>query len=198
MTLNTSIYVLGQVDHRRLFVECNKLIGAHEGIRFEDRQDGRWQDGEHIPAPGSPWSIFNEIDQGLCALLDVHYRPDGPLHAGTSHWDDCDPGCDYAPHLQAHWLHVSFDTAYGYRGDNGEGCGDLHARLVAQLGQWLDRQGIGWKWQNEFTGEIHDRYDGLTELRSGGAEASDWFRDIVRPAIVARLAFESPGTATRG
>lgn len=179
MTLNTRIYVLAPVDHRRLFVECSKLIGAHEGIE--------WRDEQISSTPGE-WWIWNKLGQGLCAALDVRYRPHGPLYAGTSHWDDCEPACDYAPHLLPRWLEVSFDTAYGYRSDDGEGCGDLHARLVAQLGQWLDRNGIAWKWQNEFTGEIHDRYAGVAELGSGGAEASDWFREFAAPAIAAHMA----------
>ena len=63
------------------------------------------------------------------------------------------------------------------------GCGDLHARLVAELGIWLDQRGKRWKWENEFTGEIHEGYEQLIQLASGGFEATAWFRTMVVPAI---------------
>ena len=139
MTLDTRVYLRDPVDYREVFMKCNQLIGAHEGIRFTDDND----------------SIANDPGQGLCAWLIVYHRDQ---------------------------VEVSLDTAYGYDAD-GEGCGDLHARLVAQLGHWLDGKGIRWSWQNEFTGEIHEGYEGLADLGSGGAEASTWFREIVAPAL---------------
>lgn len=185
MTLDTRVYVLDRIDQREVFLKCNQLIGAHEGIESTDRLDGTWRDGERITEPGNPWSIGNKIGQGLCALLDISYRPDAPLRTEGQHKEWCDPAEDECSgtYCSPCWLEVSFDTAYGYRGDNGEGCGDLHARLVAELGQWLDGKQVRWQWKNEFTGELHERYDGLAELGSGGAEASDWFRNIVVPAI---------------
>lgn len=173
MTLDTRVYVQDRMDFRELFAKCNQLIGGHEGIESTDKEVG-----------GERW-LYNRPDQGLCALLDVRYQPDGPLTEPGQHDRYCDgyeDGCGVPCGVPC-WLEVSFDTTYGYRGDNGEGCGDLHARLVAELGQWLDSRGIRWSWLNEFTGEVHQGYAGLTELGTGGAEASDWFRNIVVPAI---------------
>jgi len=175
MTLDTRIYVHGQVDYRQVFVKCSQLIGAHEGIRFEDK----------------PGNIYNRIDQGLCALLDIRHGNGRPLRVPGDHRPWCageDDEC-FSPCGIPCWLEVSFDTAYGYQGPEG-GCGDLHARLVAELGQWLDGQGIGWSWQNEFTGEVHQGYEGLTDLAGSGARASSWFRDIAAPAIAAHMAGE--------
>ena len=189
MTLDTRVYVLDQVDHRELFAKCGQLIGSHEGIAFTDEQDKTWSKGVGAAEPGNPWTIGNKVGQGLCALLDVAYRPACPLRAAGQHkeWCEEDDGCEGGSYCTPCWSEVSFDTAYSYR-EGGEGCGDLHARLVAELGQWLDAKGIRWQWKNEFTGDIFDRYDGLTELGSGGAEASDWFRNIAAPAIAAHIA----------
>lgn len=164
MTLDTRIYVQSEVDHRSLFLKCNQLLRAGENVRSSD--DGA--------------CIMNEPEQGLDAWLMIHYG--SPLRATVEHDDDCDPDCDYAGHVVPCWSEVSFDTAYSYSGPDG-GCGNLHARLVAELGAWLDERGASWSWQNEFTGEIFERYEGLTELGGGGAEASLWFREIALPAI---------------
>ena len=187
MTLDTHVYVLDPVDHRALFAKCNSLIGATEGTRSTDEQDTDWRDGEHVAVPGNPWTIANEPDQGLKAWLMIHYRPDGPLHPETSHWDDCDPACDYLPHLTPRYLEVSFDTAYGYRGREG-GVGDLHAWLVLETGRWLNERGVRWQWRNEFTGDVFDGADGLESLCTLGAEASAWMREKVLPAILAHAA----------
>ena len=188
MTLDTRIYVLDKIGHRDVFLKCNQLIGATENTRSTDKQDQSWRKGEPVEVPGNPWTISNKPGQGLPGWLMIHYRPDAPLRADeAAHDEDCEGEDDCSwNHRRACWLEVSIDTAYGYRGPEG-GCGDLHARLVAELGQWLDTRGVRWQWKNEFTGEVHDRYDGLTDLGSGGAEASEWFRDIVTPAIQAGI-----------
>lgn len=174
MTLSTYIYLQDQVDYREVFVKCNQLIGADEGVRFSEH-DG--------------W-IGNRMDQGLCALMHVSYgAPLVSQEQAAAHDEDC---AEYEGdcrkwHPRACWAEVNFDTAYSYSGPDG-GCGDLHARLVAELGQWLDERGVHWAWRNEFTGEVHQGYDGLTELGTGGAEASAWFRNIAAPAIAAHIA----------
>jgi len=178
MTLDTRVYVHNPVDYREIWLKCNQLIGAHEGIEFKDEPlDKGKPDGEQ-------W-IWNMPGQGLCALLDVKYRKGRALIEQGEHHAYCEPDDPDESHSMCapRWLEVSFDTACGYMGENGEGCGDLHARLVAQLGQWLDGKGIRWQWVNEFTSEVHWGYEGLTDLGSGGAKASTWFRDIVAPAL---------------
>jgi hypothetical protein len=170
MTLDTSVFVTSKLDYRLAWVKCNQLIGAHEGITFTD-EDGY---------------IWNKAGQGLCALLGMHYGTDAPLVADGGHHQYCEPDDgEAASHRLCfpHWLEISFDTPYGYRDADGNGCGDLHARLVAELGQWLDGRGASWKWENEVTGEVHDGYAGLTELARSGARATQWFRTIVAPAL---------------
>ncbi|MET8766379.1 hypothetical protein [Streptomyces sp. NPDC004658] len=201
MTLDTRIYVLDKVDPHETFRFCRELLGATDRHIWYDRQDKTWRKGESFVEPGNPWTVGNELGQGLPALLDVSYRPDAPLRTpeqaaehdedicnlpGVS-WYDPEAGpCDGTHSwTRACWLTVSFDTAYGYRDERGYGCGDLHAEYVAKLGQWFDAKGVRWEWMNEFTGEIHTGYERLIDLQSGGFEASAWFRTTVLPIIAA-------------
>jgi hypothetical protein len=171
MTLDTRIYVLDRIGHRELFIKCNQLIGAHEGIEFTDK-------------PRETYScISNDPDQELCALLAVYYRPGAPLLTEGEHYRYCDD--DEETHAQCffqRWAEVSLDTAYSYEGPEGD-CGDLHARIISQLGAWLTARNISWKWMNEFTGEVHDGYDGLSDLGESGRDASDWLRNTGLPVI---------------
>lgn len=185
MTLDTRIYVHDPVDYREVWLKCNQLIGADERTKFTDEPDPVWEKGERKGGDkNGEWWIWNKPGQGLCALLDIRYRKNGPVLGDGQHHRYCEPDEETA-HKKCfpHWLEVSFDTAYSFRSDTGEGCGDLHARLVAELGKWLDGKGLHWSWENEFTGQIHQGYEGLTELSSGGASAASWFRDIVAPAL---------------
>ena len=80
MTLDTRIYVLDRIDYREVFVKCNQLIGAHEGIEFTDEPIPDYKAGECLPGPeGGDWFIWNKPGQGLCALLDITYRKTAAL-----------------------------------------------------------------------------------------------------------------------
>jgi hypothetical protein len=77
-------------------------------------------------------------------------------------------------------INLSAVTGEGQHG----GCGELHARLVSQLGRWLDSKSIAWSWQNEFNGNIHggpDRYERLAELCSNRQASEDCLRKVVQP-----------------
>lgn len=199
MTLDTRIFVLDKVDPHEVFRFCRDLLGATDLHTFSNEQDKTWRKGESFVEPTNPWTISNNPGQGLPAWLMLYYRPDAPLRTAeqaAAHDEDCNlpensiyveewGPCDGEHHRRACWLTVSFDTAYGYRDERGYGCGDLHADYVSRLGQWLDKQGVRWEWENEFTGEVHTGYSRLVELASGGFEASAWFRTTVLPAITA-------------
>lgn len=203
MTLDTRVYVLDEINYKDVWIKCNQLIGATENTKFTDEQTKTYRAGKGVVEPGNPWWIWNTPGQGLCALLDMHYRPFAPYRSaeqaaahdedicnlpGVS-WYDSDEGpCDGTWHRPACWLEISFDTAYGYRDEQGRGCGDLHASIVAELGKWLDERGIRWLWKNEYSGEIHSGYEALNELCSSGAQASAWYHSTVLPAIASRIA----------
>lgn len=142
MTLNTKVYVHDEVEIPVIFRKAQELIKA-TGARTEDRE---WfGDKERC--------LMNKPMQGFDAWLMVKYREGGPLRAEPEgHDEDCEPDCSW-PHAPAHYCEVSFDTAYSYSGPEG-GCGALHARLLFELGQWLDERDIDWSWRNKFPGEV--------------------------------------------
>lgn len=172
MTLDTRIYVHDEIDCGQVFLKCQELLGVppHDQIRADDAG-----------------TLANRCGQGLPAWLILHYGVNGPLRAEIEYCD-CDDAyaCETRCSKDPTYLEVMFDTAYSYSDDQGRGCGDLHACYVAELGRWLDERDVSWSWKNEFTGDIHggdDRYAKLTNLMSGGADASAWFVNVVRPAI---------------
>lgn len=194
MTLSTNLYVLDQVDVRALFHFAQGLLTKYDDRpepQTPDRQEWRDEERHAIWREPGARTIRNDIGQGLPAILDISYRADGPLRTAeqaAAHDEDCDPDCDGGHYRRACWADVDFDTAYGYSDAAGRGCGDLHALLVAEVGNWLDERGIRWEWRNEFTGDVHgggERYARLVDLASGGFEASAWFRTSVLPAIMA-------------
>lgn len=201
MTLSTNLYVLDEVGIPQLFRFCQELLAAND-----DRVPPQLAD-QQVSVDKETWRgngarcMRNEIGQGLPAILDVTYRPGGPLtteEQSKECTEDCDPADKdldpdeerYHYHPRACYADIDFDTAYGYRGSQGRGCGDLHAVLVSEVGKWLDERGVRWEWKNEYNGEVHggdDRYARLIDLVSSGFEASAWFRATVLPAIAAGL-----------
>lgn len=183
MTLDTRVYVHDKVDAMAVFIKMNQLLGATEATKCRTDND----------------SIRNQPRQGLPAWLIVYCDPAGqkPRRADPS---PCDEDCeeyreDYGSCERNHrtpcWLEVSIDTTYGYRGEDDEGCSELHARLITELGSWLDKRGVRWSWQNEFTDEVHSRYNGLVDFAGSGIQAAAWFQDTVIPAIEKMTASET-------
>jgi hypothetical protein len=186
MTLSTHVYLLTEADPRDVFFECRRLLGATDAHRWEDKPSfyGEPKGDERV--------IMNGGGQGLPAWLIIRYSPNGPLLSESEGHDECDDDCTFE-HDPAHWVNIDFDTAYSYKDSYG-GCGALHARLLFDLGQWLDDRGIDWSWRNEFTGEIHggdERYRRLGDLTEGGRAAMRWFKGTVEPVIYASLASPS-------
>lgn len=91
--------------------------------------------------------------QGLPGWLVVHYGEDGPI-VQDEEYERPDAAVE-----------VHIDTAYGYRTDNGAGCGDLHAWFISCVGAWLNSRGVQWEWKDEFTG---DRYDTIEDVKNLG------------------------------
>lgn len=200
MTLSTNIYVLDEASPHELFRHCQTLLTKYDEERrpwnqqkCSDLPSRVFRGGEFITEPGGPWRIGNDLGQGLPAILDIDYQPGGPLRTpeqAAEHDSYCGEDCDGEYHGRACWMDIDFDTSYGYHDSEGRGCGDLHALLVAQVGEYLDARGVRWEWHNEFTGEVHggdDRYARLVGLCSGGFEAAAWFRASVLPALARTL-----------
>lgn len=201
MTLSTNIYVLDEVSPHELFRFCQTLLTKYDEPDHRPFNRQRCSDTplHEIYKLTGAWNISNEIGQGLPAILDIKYRPNGPLRTpeqSAEHEDYCAEDCDRTYHDRACWLDVDFDTAYSARFSGGMGCGDLHAALVAEVGKWLDERDVRWEWRNEFTSEVHggdDKYERLIDLCSGGFAATAWFRTTVLPAIAADIASRGGG-----
>lgn len=149
MTLSTDVYIQGPVDlHALRYVVQAALAEFDEYGRTPDQQ--LWE-GESDTFRNS-WSTT--VGQGLPAWTFIHYGSDVV-------WRQADDVEDDGYVTPAHFASIDFDTAYGYRGENGETCSTLHVQLMTRVGKWLDEQSVPWKWRDEFTGHIHDAYDGF-------------------------------------
>lgn len=180
MTLSTHVYLLTEADPADVFMECRRLLGATDAHTWEDKPSF------YSTNPGDERVIMNAGGQGLPAWLIVRYRPDAMLRDHNGCDEDCDEDCTGVWHDPPHWINIDFDTAYSYKDAHG-GCGALHARLLFDLGGWLDERGILWAWRNEFTGDVHvgDKYERLADLIDGGQAAVRWFKGTVEPVIAA-------------
>lgn len=190
MTLDTRIFILDPVDPQEVFDFCNGLLGA-KNPRFKEGPSDWDTDKEVI-------HLDNEPGQGFPAWLMTKYRAEGtPLYSEDMTKRDSDPeyydeededGKDlYRP---ACFMELSFDTAYGYQDEFG-GCTTLHARYIVDLYNFLLEKGVRIKWQDEFTGDIHDGIHGIEDFLGGGDEAQEWFKKVLTalPDIV-RESFE--------
>jgi hypothetical protein len=181
MTLDTSIAIGKPTPVRPLFDFCRELLGTPVDTPFE-QEDCKYRTGCK--------QIFNPGGLGLPAWLWIYYGADGPMIGKPDDPNDPDD-VEYVASTPTKngWaaIEVTFDTAYGWHGQDGESCSDLHARLIRAVGQWCDRKGLPWKWRNEFTGEWHDAYEGLDEFGDAfkSSCAQDWFTNTVLPAIAA-------------
>ena len=197
MTLNTSIYLHGAVDIPEFFEFCQRaLLAFDEQARSLDQVI--WSDKEGWRGEGSRYR-GSQLGQGLPAILDISYRPDGALRtveAAAKHDEYCNEegDCDGSGHTPAHWAEVSLDTAYGWQDPHrGWRCGDLHAALIRLFGARLDELGVPFSWENEYTGEVHDGCNNLDELGKASKGAAEWFNNVAMPAIQAH-ARENGGT----
>ncbi|WP_031467115.1 hypothetical protein [Sciscionella sediminilitoris] len=196
MTLNTKVAIAGPVDAMKVYRFGRDLLDTPDDIEPER--------GESYLSASVKW-IANPIGIGLSAILTVKYSNDDGIRHVCDKFCDAEVGpslwnpehvvtqeevekhrrCIDSDPSENGWAQVvlSFDTAYGYRGDNGERCSELHVRLMSKLGKWLDDQGLEWKWCNEYTDEWHDRYDGMVAFVGGGDQAMRWFDQVVAPYI---------------
>lgn len=213
MTLDTRVLIEAPIDPEEVFNFCRGLLSLKRTVEevtlrpempFSHENSSKWDPDTKtfVKDPSGEWSYMNQVGQGLCAWLIVYYNESGPQVTQESyeaHDEDCnlpenkyyDEDSDLCDgehnYRRPRWVTVSFDTGYGYHGPNGEGCGDLHAELVAKLGQFLDYKGVPWLWENEFTGEFNRGYDKLSDLGRGGENAQEWFKGIVLPTILKEL-----------
>lgn len=189
MTLNTTIYILDPVNPHDVFNFGNFLLGNGENVY---RPGGSLGNVRYSEVKNSEWSepgvvnIYNNIGQGFPAILDCSYREDAPLWEEDTY--DVEDLSEYGGGISSYlispacYMSLSFDTGYGYRDDLG-GASNLHARYLVDLYKWLQKKNVRIRWQNEFTGEIHDGIDGLDKFFVGGDKAESWFENEVMPLM---------------
>lgn len=169
MTLSTDLIICEPVDPRSVFDHALGLLAT--AVDF----DPTW---DYTPAGQSDvWTnahYVSTVGQGLPAWLFLHHATDAPLII----WDDerlrdmaeYDGITDFVPPwFDQHLIRVDFDTAYGYRGPHGGGCGDLHAWLVSEMAMWLadEKRVTKVVWLHESTGEYFPPAD-IAKLGSPG------------------------------
>lgn len=129
-----------------------------------------WADGREMPAEihyveGEPYykpngrrRIGTRIGQGLPAITDLTYAPDGPLAmdwmSASEFYGEDDVESDY-DRIPACTHLIDWDTAYGYRSAHREiGCAELHLLAILKLAQWVRANGGEEVW-------FCNEYDGL-------------------------------------
>ena len=162
MTLSTYVYILDEVDPKEVFDWVNtNLLKVKDPITetFRDAEEYSWV----ADKSSTEMTRWNRVGQGFDAWFITHYREGAPLYVEDQYETE-----DFEePYLTspACYMSLDFDTAYGYRGVDGEGCDDLHASYIVKLHDWLAKKGVRIRWKNEFTGEIFDGIDGLMDFR---------------------------------
>ncbi len=150
MTLATHLYISVPVNPQIVFLRARDVIGipAEHPFSIEPESGLGWRDGEWIRShPG-----------GFRSALDVSHNHGALLTEDCGEW--CDQPCDHHAGKPLAYVDMRLDTAYGYRGPNGESCDDVHREVVGRLGEWLDEQGIPWWSNDEYTGEWREREPG--------------------------------------
>lgn len=192
MTLNTSIYILDEVDPMEVYNFVNKhLLKVTNPITLH-RPYKDWSKDKGYTEHPDIMDLDNEVGQGFDAWYMSKYRKSGEPLYPEDHYEDWSVGEDDEEDLHltnpACFMELSFDTAYGYVSKVG-GCSQLHTTYIIALHDWLEAKGVRIKWQNEFTGEIHDGLDGLEEFGTSGEDARKWFKSIM-PGVIASIAAE--------
>lgn len=144
--------------------------------------------------------IRTQCGQGLPAWTDVTYRTGGALYPEDVYdsyecdgeddackAEDCADGYHRYLDERACHLMLSWDTAYSYSGPDGMSCTALHAIALVYVAYKAENAGIRMTWKNEYTGQWHNCADGLQEslgeFLGAGADARDWFHNVVVPSI---------------
>ena len=152
MTLNTKFYVTTDgIDPNTVW---NALLDMVEPEDFplsrEDYTEAEDAD-ERGWGPKGSTKTNTQCGIGLNAWCFMWHNEDGSALAyNEEDTDDPDEDIWFTPRG---YIRLDFDTAYGYRGPNNEGCSDLHGRIVTRLANIVTALGGEYAWQDEYTGE---------------------------------------------
>jgi len=177
MTLSTNVYILDKVDPQEVFDYCNNHL-LHAKNPKTSILDPKWEKDEDVTG------LENEPGQGIPAWLITKFRKSGEmlypkdLTQNEYFGEDEESAWGSRLYVPACYMDLDFDTSYSYRSALGD-CNALHAFFILSLYNWLKGKGVRIKWKNEYTGEIFDGLDGLSEFFHAGSEAQEWFRTVL-------------------
>jgi len=185
MTLSTNIRVVQKTDPAELHAWINKNLLKAPNAKFTEGGD---------PDAGS---LNNDPGQGYSAWLSMRWDSNGIPTARETYPEDYDATSTYGlDEPKNAFLNINFDTAYGYHGDLGEGCTELHSRFVIDLAkEYFEPRGLDFYWQDEYSGKWYHGLDtqGFNAFLGSGEGAMDWFNNTVVPVITAEAAAEGKG-----
>lgn len=149
MTLNTVIYLDGPIGGRLAFDLALASICEAAG-RAGDEKTAVIRDSEAKWLPLNAAGFHTVLGQGLPAITDCTYCPDGPLRP-----EDVVTVEDEDEYIERRCtLQLSWDTGYGYRDDQGQDCEMLHHAALRLLESRLPH-GVALRWVDECTFEEH-------------------------------------------
>lgn len=157
MTLNTSFYITTPgIDPHTVW---NALLDMVEPEDFPISRE-EYTETKHITheawGPTGVIRTNTRVGIGLNAWCFMYHNEDGseiflsPEETDDPSLVDWDNDIFYQPRA---YIRLAFDTAYGYRGPNDEGCSDLHGRIVTYLAGIVTALGGEYIWKDEYTGK---------------------------------------------
>lgn len=166
MTLNTRFYITTDgIDPGTVW---NALLDMVEPEDFQRTRED-YTEVSDAPSWGPKGAIRTntKVGIGLNAWCFMHHNTDGseiPLDDDeTSDIDreDLEVGQFFVPQS---FIRLAFDTVYGYRGPNNEGCSDLHGRIVTRLAEIVTSMGGEYAWHDEYEGKWYTDLDHIPDF----------------------------------
>lgn len=150
MTLASQLSINGATDKDALEIwEYSKtLIKARDDYRQETEDHSDWV------------RISAGWGQGYPSWMGVEFSlNDKPLASwSVRHGYEEDPEEEPDPTTT---VMMHYDTAYGYSGDNGANCSDLHSFLMKSVRDNFADRGWTFTWYNEYMGEWSEDFDDM-------------------------------------
>ncbi len=160
--VKTAIHLHGQVNPEELYDNAVNAILTYDTVTWSDIHK---IDMPVIEQPG----VQMLVPVGGHIKMMVSYRKDGKplsdegdflLRRAACDNPDCEPG----HHYPAHEMIVAFATDVTYSAAGAANCGQIHAALIYQIGNWLEDQGVSWTWASLLNPETHSGYDNLNKM----------------------------------
>ena len=197
MTLNTVGYIKGVIDWKDFHYWVNANLLKAPNADFTYKEAGLTYDEWNGLQVAERSSLDNRGGQGFAAWFMLSWS-NTPCQDDDWEQDVVREYYDSDEEFEDAWSRslarqhalgdfygeFSFDTAYGYKDENGLDCSGLHASYLVRIyREYLEPRGVDMVWMNEYTSERFTNLDGLTTLLGSGEKAGDWFEHTVKPYL---------------